>query len=72
MRSTSNPFILVLCLSTSRARVRGRVLLTLQQRVDERMDYYNEQRRHSSIDYLAPLTYLQQARAASSCQGEGS
>jgi transposase InsO family protein len=27
--------------------------------VDERMRYYNSERRHSSIDYLAPLAYIQ-------------
>jgi putative transposase len=27
--------------------------------VDGRMHYYNNERRHSSIDYLAPLTYIQ-------------
>ena len=27
--------------------------------VDDRMRYYNNERRHSSIDYLAPLAYIQ-------------
>lgn len=30
--------------------------------VDERMRYYNTERRHSSIDYLAPLAYIQRLR----------
>jgi len=30
--------------------------------VDERVHYYNTERRHSSIDYLAPLAYIQRLR----------
>ena len=30
--------------------------------VDERVHYYNTERRHSSIDYLAPVAYLQGQR----------
>jgi putative transposase len=30
--------------------------------VDERMRYYNTQRRHSSIGYVPPLTYIRQVR----------
>jgi transposase InsO family protein len=30
--------------------------------VDERMRYYNTERRHSAIDYLAPLTYIERVR----------
>ena len=33
--------------------------------VDARMDYYNTQRRHSSIDYLPPLTYIESVRSDS-------
>jgi transposase InsO family protein len=31
--------------------------------VAERMDYYNAQRRHSSIGYLPPLTYIERIRS---------
>lgn len=31
--------------------------------VDERMRYYNTERRHSSIGYVPPLTYLERARS---------
>jgi len=30
--------------------------------VEERMRYYNTERRHSSIDYLAPMAYIQRLR----------
>jgi putative transposase len=30
--------------------------------VDERMRYYNSERRHSSIDYLSPVAYIQRLR----------
>ena len=30
--------------------------------VEERMHYYNTERRHSSIGYLAPMTYIQRVR----------
>jgi transposase InsO family protein len=30
--------------------------------VEERMHYYNTQRRHSALDYLAPLAYLERVR----------
>ena len=38
-------------------------LSALRQVVAARMAYYNEERRHSSLDYLAPLTYLHRRRA---------
>ena len=31
--------------------------------VDERMQYYNTERRHSSIGYAPPLTYIKRARS---------
>ena len=31
----------------------------LNNTVEERIEYYNQERRHSSIDYLSPATYLQ-------------
>jgi putative transposase len=31
--------------------------------VDERIQYYNSERRHSSIGYVAPLTYIQRTRS---------
>ena len=34
----------------------------LSQVVNERMAYYNQQRRHSSIGYQAPLAYIRQVR----------
>ena len=33
--------------------------------VDSRMAYYNTNRRHSSIGYVAPLTYIERVRASS-------
>ncbi len=33
--------------------------------VDQRMCYYNTQRRHSSIGYVPPLTYIRRARSGS-------
>lgn len=33
--------------------------------VDSRMVYYNTDRRHSSIGYVSPLTYIEQVRASS-------
>ena len=30
--------------------------------VDQQMNYYNKERRHSSIDLVAPLTYIEQVR----------
>ncbi|MCQ3972374.1 MAG: IS3 family transposase [Anaerolineae bacterium] len=38
-------------------------LAQLQQTVDQRIRYYNTQRRHSSLDYQTPLTFLKQALA---------
>ena len=34
--------------------------------VDGRMCYYNTERRHSSLGYVPPLTYIEQVR----CEGE--
>ena len=31
--------------------------------VNERIRYYNEERRHSSTGYVSPLTFIQQARS---------
>ncbi|RPJ01866.1 MAG: hypothetical protein EHM39_02680, partial [Chloroflexi bacterium] len=31
--------------------------------VDSQMVYYNTKRRHSSLDYVPPLTYIEQVRA---------
>jgi transposase InsO family protein len=36
----------------------AQTLQELQALVAERMDYYNRQRRHSSIGYRAPMTYI--------------
>ena len=33
--------------------------------VDRRMTYYNTERRHSSIDYLPPVTYIERVRSDS-------
>ena len=38
----------------------------LAEVVCQRMDYYNTQRRHSSIGYLAPLAYIERVRSKSS------
>ena len=37
-------------------------LEALQGAVDQRMHYYNCQRRHSRIGYQTPMTYLKQLR----------
>ena len=31
--------------------------------VDERMRYYNTERRHSALSYLSPLAYIQRVRS---------
>lgn len=31
--------------------------------VDDRMHYYNTERRHSSVGYVPPLTYIERARS---------
>ena len=31
----------------------------LRKTVEDRIEYYNKERRHSSIDYLSPAMYLQ-------------
>jgi putative transposase len=56
----------------SRFKSEGRSLLLLAQSVTElaaivaqRIDYYNAQRRHSSIGYVPPLTYIERIRSAS-------
>jgi putative transposase len=36
----------------------------LRNIVAQRMDYYNTERRHSSLDYEAPLSYIQRMRSA--------
>ena len=38
-------------------------LMELRAVVDERMEYYNIERRHSSIGYLSPLTYIECVRS---------
>ncbi len=40
----------------------AQTLADLQQLVAERMDYYNVQRRHSTLGYLSPLTFIRQQR----------
>lgn len=35
----------------------------LRDVVSTQMHYYNAERRHSSIDYLAPLTYIEHVRS---------
>jgi putative transposase len=54
----------------SRFKSEGRSLFLVAQSVTElaaivaeRMDYYNAQRRHSSIGYLPPLTYIERIRS---------
>ncbi len=56
----------------SRFKSEGRSLFLIAQSVTElaaivaeRMDYYNAQRRHSSIGYVPPLTYIGRMRAGS-------
>ena len=41
----------------------ARSLTELTTLVDSRMAYYNTDRRHSSISYVAPLTYIERVRA---------
>ena len=41
----------------------AQTLRELQEVVAERMIYYNSERRHSRINYLAPLTYLENLRS---------
>lgn len=43
--------------------VEAQTLAELSQIVDKRMAYYNAERRHSSIGYVPPLTYIQQRRS---------
>jgi len=43
----------------------GQTLTDLRAVVDQRMDYYNTERRHSSIGYVPPLTYIGRARSES-------
>ncbi len=40
----------------------ARTLDELVAVMDERMRYYNTERRHSSIGYLAPVVYIQRLR----------
>jgi len=42
----------------------ARNLDQLDQIVAKRMHYYNAERRHSSLDYVSPLTYIKQQRSA--------
>jgi len=41
----------------------ARSLDELVEMVDRRMTYYNTERRHSSIDYLPPATYIERVRS---------
>jgi putative transposase len=41
----------------------ARTLADLISVVDQRMTYYNTERRHSSINYVPPLTYIQRWRS---------
>jgi transposase InsO family protein len=43
----------------------ARGLTELATLVDSRMAYYNTDRRHSSIGYVAPLRYIERARVGS-------
>ena len=36
---------------------------SIDKNMDERMRYYNTERRHSSIDYVPPLMYIKRARS---------
>jgi len=38
-------------------------LAELRDMVDQRMHSYNTERRHSSIGYVSPLTYIHQVRS---------
>ena len=40
----------------------AQTLIDLIAVVDMRMVYYNTERRHSSISYLLPMTFIRQAR----------
>ena len=40
----------------------AQTLIDLRAVVDMRMEYYNTERRHSSIGYLPPMTFIRQAR----------
>ena len=40
----------------------AQTLIDLIAVVDMRMEYYNTERRHSSIGYLPPMTFIRQAR----------
>jgi transposase InsO family protein len=35
----------------------------LMEVVDQRMDYHNVERRHSSIGYLSPVAYIERVRS---------
>ena len=55
----------------SRFKSEGRSLFLVAQSVTElamivaeRMEYYNTQRRHSSIGYLPPMTYIERIRSS--------
>lgn len=43
----------------------AQTLTDLREVVGQRMDYYNMERRHSSIGYVSPLTYIRRARSGS-------
>jgi transposase InsO family protein len=43
----------------------AQTLADLKEVVGQRMDYYNTERRHSSIGYVPPLTYIRRARSES-------
>lgn len=38
-------------------------MAALREVVDQQMHYYNTERRHSSIDYVSPLAYIERARS---------
>ena len=46
----------------------AQTLSELRAVVGEQMRYYNTERRHSSLGYLPPLTYIERARSASAGQ----
>lgn len=43
----------------------AQTLADLKEVVNQRMNYYNTERRHSSIGYVPPLTYIRRARSES-------
>jgi len=49
----------------------AQTLPELRAVVTERISYYNQQRRHSSLGYVSPLAYLARVRNGVGCQGTG-